>query len=128
METTARRVTNDNGTGIPGGAISTCVCQARIEEHPPGLRISNSVDFDMIRDFPGEGFDYLDTEKELLERFDALMGKGHGLLAERMDDDVSRIDFACQFLRVRWTAPTQLINCLVILLVNPDRIGLVLLS
>ena len=32
--------------------------------------------------------------------------------------DVSRVDFACQFFHMGWTAPVQLIICLIILLVN----------
>jgi ABC-type multidrug transport system fused ATPase/permease subunit len=41
-----------------------------------------------------------------------------GKLVNHISTDVSRIDFACQFFHIGWTAPIQLIICLVILLVN----------
>jgi len=40
------------------------------------------MDFSKVRILPGEEFDYLDTGKELLEKFGALVGKNHSLLAE----------------------------------------------
>lgn len=42
----------------------------------------------------------------------------NGKLVNHISTDVSRIDFACQFFHAGWTAPIQLIICLVILLVN----------
>lgn len=41
-----------------------------------------------------------------------------GKLVDHISTDISRIDFACQFFHIGWTAPIQLIICLVILLVN----------
>ena len=41
-----------------------------------------------------------------------------GKLVNHISTDVSRIDSACQFFHMRWTAPIQLIICLVILLTN----------
>ena len=35
-----------------------------------------------VRVLPGEQFDYLDTRKELLQKFGAFVGENHGLLAE----------------------------------------------
>ena len=42
----------------------------------------------------------------------------NGKLVNHISTDVSRIDFACQFFHMGWTAPIQLIICLAILLVN----------
>ena len=42
----------------------------------------------------------------------------NGKLVNHISTDVSRIDFACQWFHMGWTAPIQLIICLVILLVN----------
>ena len=42
----------------------------------------------------------------------------NGKLVNHISTDVSRIDFACQFFHASWTAPIQLIICLIILLVN----------
>ena len=42
----------------------------------------------------------------------------NGKLVNHISTDVSRIDFACQFFHMGWTAPVQLIICLIILLVN----------
>ena len=42
----------------------------------------------------------------------------NGKLVNHISTDVSRIDFAAQFFHMGWTAPIQLIICLVILLVN----------
>lgn len=42
----------------------------------------------------------------------------NGKLVNHISTDVSRIDFASQFFHMGWTAPIQLIICLVILLVN----------
>ena len=42
----------------------------------------------------------------------------NGKLVNHISADVSRIDFAAQFFHGGWTAPIQLIICLVILLVN----------
>ena len=41
-----------------------------------------------------------------------------GKLVNYISTDVSRIDFACQFFHIGWTAPIQLVICLVILLAN----------
>ena len=41
------------------------------------------MDFSKVRILPGEEFDYLDTGKELLEKFGTLVGKNHGLFAEK---------------------------------------------
>jgi len=41
-----------------------------------------------------------------------------GKLANHISTDVSCIDFACQFFHISWTAPIQLIICMVLLLVN----------
>ena len=40
------------------------------------------MDLCEIRIFPGKEFDYLDTGKEFLEKFGALIGENHSLLAE----------------------------------------------
>jgi len=42
----------------------------------------------------------------------------NGKLVNHISTDVSRIDFASQFFHIGWTAPIQLIICLIILLVN----------
>ena len=42
----------------------------------------------------------------------------NGKLVNHISTDVSRIDFACGFFHMGWTAPIQLIICLVILLIN----------
>lgn len=42
----------------------------------------------------------------------------NGKLVNHISTDVSRVDFATQFFHMGWTAPIQLIICLVILLVN----------
>ena len=42
----------------------------------------------------------------------------NGKLVNHISTDVSRVDFACQFFHMGWTAPVQLIICLIILLVN----------
>ena len=42
----------------------------------------------------------------------------NGKLVNHISTDVSRIDFACQFFHMGWTAPIQLVICLSILLVN----------
>jgi len=42
----------------------------------------------------------------------------NGKLINHISTDVSRIDSACVFFHTGWTAPIQLIICLVILLVN----------
>ena len=42
----------------------------------------------------------------------------NGKLVNHISSDVSRIDFASQFFHMGWTAPVQLIICLIILLVN----------
>ena len=42
----------------------------------------------------------------------------NGKLVNYISTDVSRIDFACGLFHTLWTAPVQLIICLVILLVN----------
>lgn len=42
----------------------------------------------------------------------------NGKLVNHISTDVSRIDFASQFFHMGWTAPIQLIICLIILLVN----------
>lgn len=42
----------------------------------------------------------------------------NGKLVNHISTDVSRIDFACQFFHMGWTAPIQLIICLIILLIN----------
>jgi ABC-type multidrug transport system fused ATPase/permease subunit len=42
----------------------------------------------------------------------------NGKLVNHISTDVSRIDFACQFFHMGWTAPVQLIICLALLLVN----------
>ena len=42
----------------------------------------------------------------------------NGKLVNHISTDVSRVDFACQFFHMGWTAPIQLIICLIILLVN----------
>jgi hypothetical protein len=42
----------------------------------------------------------------------------NGKLVNHISADVSRIDFACQFSHMGWTAPIQLIICLAILMVN----------
>ena len=41
-----------------------------------------------------------------------------GKLVNHISTDVSRIDFACRSFHVGWTAPIQLIVCLIILLTN----------
>ena len=42
----------------------------------------------------------------------------NGKLVNHISTDVSRVDFAAQFFHIGWTAPIQLIICLIILLVN----------
>ena len=42
----------------------------------------------------------------------------NGKLVNHISTDVSRIDFCCSFLQLAFTAPVQMIVCLVILLVN----------
>ena len=42
----------------------------------------------------------------------------NGKLVNHISTDVSRIDLACNFFHAGWTAPIQLIICLIILLVN----------
>ena len=42
----------------------------------------------------------------------------NGKLVNHISTDVSRIDFAAGFFHMGWTAPIQLIICLIILLVN----------
>ena len=42
----------------------------------------------------------------------------NGKLVNHISTDVSRVDFASNFFHMGWTAPVQLIICLVILLVN----------
>jgi len=42
----------------------------------------------------------------------------NGKMVNHISTDVSRVDLACQYFHVGWTAPVQLIICLVILLVN----------
>jgi hypothetical protein len=42
----------------------------------------------------------------------------NGKLVNHISTDVSRVDFACQFFHMGWTAPIQLITCPAILLVN----------
>jgi len=41
------------------------------------------TDFSKVGILPGEEFDYLDTGKELLEKFGTFVGKNHSLLAEK---------------------------------------------
>jgi len=42
----------------------------------------------------------------------------NGKLINHISSDVSRVDFASQFFHAGWTAPVQLIICMIILLVN----------
>ena len=42
----------------------------------------------------------------------------NGKLVNHISTDVSRVDFACQFFHMGWTAPIQLVICLAILIVN----------
>ena len=42
----------------------------------------------------------------------------NGKLVNHISADVSRVDLACSFFHMGWTAPVQLVICLVILLVN----------
>lgn len=42
----------------------------------------------------------------------------NGKLVNHISTDVSRIDVSCHFFHTGWTAPIQLIICLIILLVN----------
>ncbi|KAI5124178.1 hypothetical protein M0805_000983 [Coniferiporia weirii] len=41
-----------------------------------------------------------------------------GKLVNHISTDVSRIDFCCQFFHMFWTAPIQMILCLILLLLN----------
>ena len=42
----------------------------------------------------------------------------NGKLVNHISTDVSRVDAACQFFHMGWTAPVQLVICLIILLAN----------
>lgn len=41
-----------------------------------------------------------------------------GKIVNHISTDVSRIDFCCQFFHMFWTAPIQMIVCLVLLILN----------
>lgn len=42
----------------------------------------------------------------------------NGKLVNHISTDVSRIDFCCSFFHMVWSAPVQMIICLILLLVN----------